>query len=143
MSFANELISRNEHKKKIAKSTKTLEGDYRKMKSDHCRDRDKILSSYGLTLQALIEITGERSQNLNGLFKRNRKAFEMIVIGALCCYDRDAKRGTHELIDDIIKQLIEAKSGDNRANVGKVACADGLLAELKENISLLINKDSM
>ena len=143
MSFAGELINRNNYKKTAAERSKTVEGDYRKMKSDHCRHRDKILSGYGLTMTALIEITGERSQNLNGLFKRNRRAFEMLVIGSLCCYDRDAKRGTHELIDDIIKQLIEAKSGDNRANVGKVACADGLLAELKENISLLINKDSM
>ena len=93
-------------------------------------------------MKALIEITGERSQNLNGLFKRNRKAFEMIVIGSLCCYDRDAKKGSHELIDDIIKQLIEAKTGDNRTNVGRVVCADGLLAELKEKISLLIPEDN-
>ena len=142
MSFANELINRNEHKKHVEKSSKTFEGDYRKMKSDHCRDRDKILASYGLTFQALIEITGERSQNLNGLLKRNRKAFEMLVIGALCCYDRDAKKGSHELIDDIIKQLIGAKSGENRTNIGKVICADGLLAELKENISLLIPEDN-
>ena len=142
MSFSDELINRNEHKKQIEKSSKTVEGDYRKMRSENCRDRDKILSSYGLTLQALIEITGERSQNLNGLFKRNRKAFEMMIIGALCCYDRDAKKGAHELIDDIIKQLIEAKSGENRTNIGKVICADGLLAELKENISLLIPEDN-
>ena len=143
MSFANELINRNKHKKQVEKNSKTVNGDYRKMRTDHCRDRDKILSSYGLTMKALIEITGERSQNLNGLFKRNRKAFEMLVIGSLCCYDRDAKKGSHELIDEIIKQLIEAKSGENRTNIGKVICADGLLAELKENISLLIPEDSI
>ena len=142
MSAAEEIINRNNHKKQIAESSKTVDGDYRKMRTDYCRDRDKILSGYGLTMKALIEITGERSQNLNGLFKRNRKAFEMIVIGSLCCYDRDAKKGSHELIDDIIKQLIEAKTGDNRTNVGRVVCADGLLAELKEKISLLIPEDN-
>lgn len=138
MSFAGELINRNNYKKKVAQRSKTVDGDYRKIKSDYCRDRDKILSGYGLTMTALIEITGERSQNLNGIFKRNRRAFEMLVIGSLCCYDRDAKRGAHELIDDIIKLLIEAKTGDNRTNFGRVICADGLLAELREKISPLM-----
>ena len=135
MSLSKELIDRNIYRKKITEQERSAAGSRNRAISDYCIERDKILAKHGMTIKSMTDITGERNQNLTALFKRNPKAFEMLAIGALCCYDRDSQKGAHALIDDIIKQLIASKKGGNRLNLGCISQADGILSELKDAIS--------
>jgi hypothetical protein len=135
MSLANELLARKQLKKGETELQITLNPSMPKIKTDDPIKRNKILANHGLTIGVLIEMTKEKQKFLTSLYLRNPGAFEMLVVGALYFFDRDAKKTDLEIRGRIIKLLIKSKSTNNKINAGMIDEADKLMSELQKSLS--------
>lgn len=134
MSLANELLARKQLKKGETELQITLNPSMPKIKTDDPIKRNKILENHGLTIGVLIEMTKEKQKFLTSLYLRNPGAFEMLVVGALYFFDRNAKKKDFEIIDRINKLLIKSKSTNNKINAGMIDEADKLMSELQKRL---------